>query len=216
MSIKIHCIVTSSKTFALDSYRRVNYVLSLLYDPRNERSACIVLLGVCGDVFQGFQNSSWYRMRGRKVFTLWLEAILVGDVAQGNRNPVSIRITVGSLNDDRRIRVVKLFQLTVFLYLDAISSLVVEGVRAVWVGSIGGVRQDRNRCVVVHRRGERGNRDDGENSARLENRFFIAILLRVDAYGCPRLISRRLCEINFKNLRINSVELKPLCAHRVA
>lgn len=124
------------------------------------------------------------------MFTLWLEPILVGGVAQGDRIPVNIRKTVGSLNDDRRIRVVNLFQLTVFLYLDAISTLVVEGVRAVWVGSIGGVRNDRNRRVIVYRRGERGNRDDGENSASLKNRFFYCNFIARGSYGCPRLISR--------------------------
>lgn len=130
----------------------------------------VVLLGVRGDVFEGPQDPCGDRMRCRKVVTLWLESILIGDVAQAYRGSVIQCITVRSLDREHVVRLVQFPRLSGFLYPDAVSSLIAEGVRAIWVGPVRCEVHDRDWCVL-HWRGNRRCREESEEGASLEEDF---------------------------------------------
>lgn len=146
---KIHCVTMSLETFALDpSSGQLRLISTFIVIRVLRGSARTVLLRMGCNVLQSFENRGRDRMRGWKVFTLRLEAIFVGDIRQRDRRSLCIWITERSLNDHYRIRIVHLFQLTMLLHLNAVSSFVGEDVRAIYVRSIGAVRYYRHWRVV--------------------------------------------------------------------
>lgn len=162
----------SLETFALDpSSGQLRLISTFIVIRVLRRSAYIVLLRMGCDVLQSFENRGRDRMRGWKMFALRLETIFVSDIRQCDRRSLCIWITERSLNDHYRIRIVHLFQLTVLLHLNAVSSFVGEDIRAICVRSIGAICYYRHWCIVNWRGGCR-NRNDGEDSANLESWFF--------------------------------------------
>lgn len=132
-----------------------------------------VLLGVRSDVLQCPQDPGGDGVRCGEVLALRLEAVLVSDVTQCYGGSVGDGVTVGSLNSDHSARLVQLLQLAVLLCLYTIPSLVAEDVRAVRIGPVRGVRDDRDRRGVVHGCGVRRHREQGEEGASLQQNFLL-------------------------------------------